>query len=311
MMLDIVIVNWNTGVQLDACLESIALANRADLHLNRVVIVDNASSDRSLENLGKSTLSLHLTCNSENQGFARACNQGAAGSTADFLLFLNPDTVLTLDSLCRPLAFMAQPENANVGIIGIQLLDGHGRVSSSCSRFPTTGCVLAEIFGIDRLYPSAAQRMDDWNHADSRAVDQVMGAFFLIRRDLFESLGGFDERFFVYFEEVDLSFRARSFGYSSYYLSDCRAIHKGGGSSEQVKAKRLFYSLRSRILYSYKHFGFFPATLVLLATLLIEPFTRLFLAAARGSIQGIAATVEAYWFLMKAACSGFSREVAE
>lgn len=311
MTLDIVIVNWNTGVQLNACLDSIALASRADRVLNSVVIVDNASSDRSLDSVRNFELPLHLRRNIENQGFARACNQGAAGGTADLLLFLNPDTVLTVDSLCRPLAFMAQPENANVGIIGIQLLDGQGRVSPSCSRFPTTGRVLSGIFGIDRIYPSAAQRMDDWNHADSRAVDQVMGAFFLIRRELFESLGGFDERFFVYFEEVDLSFRARGFGYSSYYLSDCRAFHKGGGSSEQVKAKRLFYSLKSRILYSFKHFGIFQATLVLLATLLIEPFTRLFLAAARGSTQGIAATVEAYWFLMKAVCCGFSREGVE
>jgi hypothetical protein len=153
--------------------------------------------------------------------------------------------------------------------------------------------------------------MLDWNHAESCRVDQVMGAFFLIRRDLFESLGGFDERFFVYFEEVDLSFRAHEAGATSYYLANCQAFHKGGGSSEQVKAKRLFYSLRSRILYGYKHFGILSGTAVLLATLLFEPFTRLLLALCRGSMQSITATVEAYWFLMRELCFDSTRESAE
>jgi GT2 family glycosyltransferase len=311
MSLDIVIVNWNTGPQLQSCIESITLANRGSVCLNRVVIVDNASTDGSIQNVACSSLPLTIICNGENRGFAKACNQGAKSCVADFLLFLNPDTVLTADSLSGPLEFMGARANAKVGITSIQLIDDSGRVSRSCSRFPTTGRLLAEIFGIDRIYPSAAQRMLDWNHAENRTVDQVMGAFFLIRRDLFQSLDGFDERFFVYFEEVDLSFRAHAAGSSSHYLAGYQAFHKGGGSSEQVKAKRLFYSLRSRILYGYKHFGILSGAAVLIATLLIEPFTRLVFALCRGSIQGIAATVEAYWFLIRALCFGSTRRIAE
>jgi N-acetylglucosaminyl-diphospho-decaprenol L-rhamnosyltransferase len=311
MTLDIVIVNWNTGRQLSSCIESITLADRGSVVLNRIVIVDNASTDRSVENISKPSLCLHLIRNDENRGFARACNQGAEGSAADFLLFLNPDTVLTADSLRRPLEFMQSSENTNVGIAGIQLVDSRGKVSASCSRFPTARRLLAEIFGIDHIFPSAGQKMADWNHSESRAVDQIMGAFFLVRRNLFEILSGFDERFFVYFEEVDFSFRARAHGFSSYYLADCKAFHKGGGSSEQVKAKRLFYSLRSRILYGYKHFGVLSGTAVLLATLLFEPFTRLFFSLCRGSVRGIAATIEAYWFLVRALCLGSTRQGAE
>src|SRR4051794_36691693 len=99
MLLDIVIVNWNTGLQLAACIDSIALANRGSVRLNRVVIVDNASTDGSIENVTCSSLPLTIIRNGENRGFAKACNQGAKGSVADFLLFLNPDTVLTADSL--------------------------------------------------------------------------------------------------------------------------------------------------------------------------------------------------------------------
>jgi GT2 family glycosyltransferase len=117
--------------------------------------------------------------------------------------------------------------------------------------------------------------MTEWDHRDSRQVDQVIGAFFLVRRSLFESLEGFDERFFVYFEEVDFSYRASQLGWSSFYLAEAQAHHREHGTTEQVKALRMFYSLRSRIQYVQKHFRK-PASIGLtLATLLAEPFPRL------------------------------------
>ena len=105
--------------------------------------------------------------------------------------------------------------------------------------------------------------MREWNHEESREVDQVMGAFFLVRQKLFEEWGGFDERFFVYLEDVDFSSRARRVGWRSFYMAGVKAYHKGGGTSEQIKSTRLFYSLRSRILYSYKHFSCASATALL------------------------------------------------
>ncbi len=300
MILDVVIVNWNTGLQLAECIQSLAIANRGQIR--KIVVVDNASTDGSAFNLPSQTLPLEVVHNSTNRGFAAACNQGARCSDADFILFLNPDTALEPDSLSVPLRFMCDSENSSVGISSIQLVDDEGRVSRSCSRFPTPWRLWLQILGLDRFYPSSTQKMHEWDHRDTRSVDQVIGAFFLIRRSLFDSLGGFDERFFVYFEEVDLSFRARKQGFSSYFLTDARAFHKGGGSTDQIKATRLFYVLRSRILYSYKHFGVVSATGVLLATLFIEPFTRLIANLGRGSLGDTKATFEGYWFLVRALC---------
>lgn len=271
--LDVVIVNWNSGRQLRECLQSVVSTGKASFRLSRVVVVDNKSSDVSLEGLAGLELPLTIIANNSNRGFAAACNQGARGSEADYVLILNPDIRLFDDSLDQPLDFMERPSGRSVGILGIQLVDSEGRVSRTCSRFPTPRTYFWKMVGLSWLFPTASlgEFMTDWPHRDSREVDQVMGAFFLVRRRLFESLGGFDERFFVYFEEVDFSLRARKAGWASYYLAEARAYHKGAGTTENVRSARLFYNLRSRIRYGYKHFGWWSGTALLLGTLLLEP----------------------------------------
>lgn len=311
MKLDIVIVNWNTGLQLVECIRSLKGAEQGGIEIRKVVIVDNASSDGSAAGLSDRDLPLHVIRNSTNRGFAAACNQGARTCDSEFILFLNPDTVLQSDSLAGPLRFMSAAENASVGICGIQLVDENGNVARSCSRFPTPKRLWAQILGLDRFYPSSTQKMHDWDHRGSRTVDQVIGAFFLIRRSLFVTLCGFDERFFLYFEEVDLALRARNLGFHNHYLANARAFHRGGGSSDQIRAKRLFYVLRSRILYSYKHFGAVPFIAVFLATIFIEPFTRLVSALGKGSICDVKATVEGYWLLVRGLSMGSLAEGAE
>jgi len=294
--LDVIIVNWNAGDQLCACVASVVIARHHTLELRRVVVVDNASTDGSANGLGTPTLPLTIIRNVDNIGFAKACNQGAAGSKSDYLLFLNPDTRLLADSLVKPIDFMEQPGNGKVGICGIQLADENGKVNPTCARFPTPGRYLAKIFGLDRLFPAVfpPEFMTEWKHADNRAVDQVMGAFFLVRRSLFERLGGFDERFFVYFEDADFSYRAHKAGWSSYYLANAHVYHRGRGTSEQIKGTRLFYSLRSRLQYAFKHFGRLAATAVALGTLLLEPIARLALSVARGSGSEAMATLVGY-----------------
>jgi len=281
--LDIVIVNWNTGSALRACVDSIAAA-RAGVALSRVVVVDNASSDDSVATATNSVLPIEIVRNHVNLGFAAACNQGARASAADYLLFLNPDTRLEPDTLSRTLAFIESPACADVGICGVHLYDDEGRASTAAARFPSVRVLLGGATGLSRVLPRAfpPHLLTSDECGSTGEVDQIIGAFFLVRRPMFETLGGFDERFFVYFEEVDLSLRARQAGYRSMYFSGARAYHRGGLSSDQIKATRLFYSLRSRLLYAFKHFSFFRARVVLVLTFAIEGPARGVHALARG-----------------------------
>jgi N-acetylglucosaminyl-diphospho-decaprenol L-rhamnosyltransferase len=294
--LDIVIVNWNAGPQLAGCLNSIAATDRSSFWLQRVVVVDNASTDGSVDHCSIPGLPVVVIKNDKNLGFARACNQGASGTRADYLLFLNPDTLLFPDSLSIPLRFMEQPGNCHIGVAGVRMVNEKGETARTCSRLPTPGIFAAKSLGLDCILPQyfSAQAMIEWDHSSSAQVGQVIGAFFLVRSKLFHDLRGFDERFFVYFEEVDLSLRAQNLGASSYYLAEACIFHKGGGTSTQVKAKRLFYSLRSRVLYARKHFGKVSTAIVLVLTLFVEPFPRVVLAFAHRSTSEIRETVAGY-----------------
>lgn len=298
--LAIVIVNWNSGTQLRECLASVNLSAPrlpADFALQDVVVVDNGSSDGSCESLSLQHGRLKVIRNEGNRGFAAACNQGAAGLQSDLILFLNPDTRLFDNSLAVPLAHLAEPAHQRTGIAGIQIVDEAGRVDRTCARFPTATHFACQAFGIDRRWPATGHAMREWDHRDSRPVDQVIGAFFLIRRSLFEHLGGFDERFFVYFEEVDLALRARQAGWRSMYFADAQVFHKGGGTSDQIKARRLFYSLRSRLHFGRKHFRLPQRLALVLVSTLLEPFSRSLHLGLSGRWREIGHVARAYRLL--------------
>ena len=141
--------------------------------------------------------------------------------------------------------------------------------------------------------------MREWDHSSTRIVDQVIGAFFIVRRNIFLSLDGFDERFFVYYDEVDFTYRASNEGWYSAYFCGAEAFHLGGGSSDQVKAERVFYSARSRILYVFIHFSAPSVVIVLFVTLCIEPITRSVLALSMGSIVSFKESLRANWMLYR------------
>ncbi len=214
---DIVIVNWNAGRQLRDCLKSIVAARRDGFTLGSVVLVDNASNDNSLEGVEALPLPLTIIHNQINRGFGAACNQGAAICKSDYFLFLNPDTQLFEASLTVPLAFMEGRANQKVGVCGIQLIDKKGHVACTCSRFPSLLRLSIQAVGLNKLpgLKSTGVCMAGWDHSTKEVVDQVIGAFFFVRRKVFEALDGFDERFYVYFEEVDLSLRAKKMGWQS------------------------------------------------------------------------------------------------
>jgi GT2 family glycosyltransferase len=295
----IVIVNWNGGDWLRRCAASIAAYGGAAV--DRVVIVDNGSVDGSADP-DVPGLAPDIIRTGENLGFGRACNRGAAGAAADYLLFLNPDAALEAGTLATALAFMESAAAAEVGVCGIRLVGEDGETQRHCARFPNARSFIGAATGLGALFPRAFPPlpMTDFDHLESRPVDHVIGAFYLIRRPLFEELGGFDERFFVYLEDLDLSRRVREAGRSVYYLAGARAFHKGGGTSEQVKARRLYYALSSRLLYAFKHFRAAGAWTVLAATLLVEPFARLARALLRLSGREAGETLRAFAWLWAA-----------
>lgn len=295
-MLDIVVVNWNAGAQIRTCIDSIAKYGSG--LVNKTIVVDNGSvdgSDESVEGLPNVTLIRTGT----NLGFGKACNLGAQQAKSEFILFLNPDAALYVDTLVKVLAYMQDAANSKVGICGVQLLDEAGHVSRSCSRFPSVFGFSVHAAGLVHFAPFLGHSMAEWDHAETRQVNQVIGAFFMVRRDLFLLLNGFDERFFVYYEEVDFSYRAHQAGWLSLFIADVQAFHAGGGTSNQVKARRLFYSLRSRVLYAFKHFCLPGALLVLFVTFLMEPMTRMAYALLRRSWSTVTETWAGYAMLWR------------
>jgi GT2 family glycosyltransferase len=160
--------------------------------------------------------------------------------------------------------------------------------------------MLFQMIGADRIFPKLfpGHFLTDWDHDNTRCVDQVMGAFFMVRRSLFEKLEGFDECFFVYYEDLDFSLRAKQKGYSTWFLADAAAYHRGCGTSDAVKKERLFYYLKSRILYGFKHFDRKQGFLLLLGTLILEPVSRVTLALLHFSGGDVADTIRAFRMLI-------------
>lgn len=280
---DIVIVNWNTADYLRECLTSIAGANGHGVTVTRVTVVDNASWDQSTSGLDDLGLPLQLIQNEHNIGFAAACNQGAAGSSSDYLLFLNPDTRLFPDTLAAVTDFMESERAHGIGICGVQIVDPDGGPEISCARFPTLRVLFGKMTGLyvplPRLFPS--HHLSAAETRQSTVVDQVIGAFFFVRRDLFRQLGGFDPRFFLYFEEVDFALRARRHGLRSFFLKEASVVHTGNVSSSQVQAMRLYHSLRSRLLFARRHWPRWHVRLLVALTLTVEPAARLANAGLR------------------------------
>ncbi len=299
--LSIVIVNWNAGQQLRDCVSSIGKASHEGFILRDVVIVDNGSTDDSLGGIEQLGGTAKVIRNSINRGFGAACNQGARETSSDYLLFLNPDTMLFDNSLSVPIAFMERNANRPIGICGIKLIDEGGQFSTSGARFPSIRIFFGAATGLSKFIPGIFPRhlLLAKECLESGVVDQVIGAFFLVRRSVYEELNGFDERFFVYFEEVDFALRAKKAGFDSYLLTEAGAYHKGGGCTDAVKATRLFYSLRSRLQYGKKHFSAAQNVALLLITFGIEFVARIAAAVLSFSSSQVQETIGGYGMLFR------------
>lgn len=297
-MIDVVIVNWNSGDYLQKCIQSLFLTDNKNL-VNKVFIIDNNSEDLSLHQI-KLNDKITIIQNKQNRGFAKACNQGFKLSTAPYILLLNPDTRLLNNTLQDCVTFMEKKKD--VDILACQLLNDNGEIAPSCSRFPTPYGIFRDATGLSKMAPSIFKPgviMTDWDHKESRFVDQVMGAFMFMQKSIFNMVGYFDERFFVYYEEVDFSKRLSAIGGKSFFNSEIKAIHTGEGSTSSVKAFRLFLNLQSRLKYAKKHFSSFGYFSVWFSTFMIEPLSRSFFLLISGRKNEIVDLVKGYKLLLK------------
>ncbi len=268
---DIVIVNYKSAAHTFECVKSARRVAASDGASINVIVVNNADDPMALDAAVDAAGGATVIHSATNVGFGVASNSGAKRSDARIILFLNPDARLETGALAAFRAFLDDPKNANVGIVGPRIHDGSGHLVRSSSRIPTASDLILRSMGAHVLFPNRGYPFLPLEaHQRSGAVGQVMGAALVIRRPLFEALGGFDPAFFLYYEDVDLCARAAAQGAASYYLKDAHVIHIGRASSSQDPAATLALHVHSRILYARKHFGHSASAILSLVCRFIE-----------------------------------------
>jgi len=254
-MLSIIIVNYNVKYFLEDCLNSIRVATqglRAE-----IIVIDNNSSDGSVEYLQLKFPEVRFIANSYNVGFAKANNQALAEARGEYILFLNPDTILSEKVLERCIHFFSNNEKA--GAIGVKMVDGKGRFLSESKRsFPTMTASFFKLLGFEAIFPkSRTFAKYSLGHLDKdsiHAVEVLAGAFMMIRKNLLDKIGSFDERFFMYGEDIDLSYRICQAQFINYYLGDVSIVHFKGKSMKRntIRYVRIFY--QAMIIFVQKHY---------------------------------------------------------
>lgn len=297
-MVDIVIVNWNSGRYLLKCITSLLLPEN-EINVHRIFIIDNHSSDNSIAILPTHS-KITIISNKSNLGFAKASNQGFKLCHSPYVLLLNPDIQLLDHTLKDCAQFMEQ--HSNIDILGCQLLNDKKQITSSCARFPTPLHIFYDTSGLAKISPKLfkpATLMTDWDHQTSRFVPQVMGAFMWMKQSIFSKIGFFDERYFVYFEELDFSKKLAENGGQTFFNSEIKCIHSGGGTTHAVKSFRLFLFWQSRLQYAKKHFSFFGYTIVVLCTYILEPISKCILLLIKGHFREIKEVMKGYQYLTR------------
>lgn len=255
MDLSILVISYNTREMTLACLRSVFAETRKSQY--EAIVVDNASSDGSSLAISAMIPGANLIASQENLGFAKANNLAAAQASGEWLLLLNPDTVVQDGAIDRLLTFArAHPE---ASIFGGRTVFGNGRLNpGSCWRRPTPWSVFCVSTGISSIFPRSEMFSPEsygaWQRDSVREVDIVSGCFLLIRRELWNELGGFDPAFFMYGEESDLCLRARRAGHRCMICPEASIIHYGG-ASERVRADKMVRLFRAKSLLFHRHWA--------------------------------------------------------
>lgn len=260
MNLSIIIVNWNTRDWLIKCIDSIYINLGGITQTNvEILVVDNSSTDGSVDAVRKNFPEVILLPIKTNLGFARSNNIAAKQAQGEYLLFINPDTIVHPPSISILLDYLNI--NPSIGAVGPRLLNQDGSIQISVWPKPTLFRECWRLFQLDRLLPISQYPNSILQSIIPQPVDVMMGAFFAIRRSVFEALAGFDEQFFIYSEEIDLFVRMKKEGWLLYLNPDANVTHYEGQSTRQVSNDMFIELYRNKLKFIRKHYGDFQFTI--------------------------------------------------
>jgi GT2 family glycosyltransferase len=256
MKLSVVIVNYNVKFFLEQCLHSVEVATKG--LGSEVFVVDNNSVDGSVEMVAEKFPNVKIIANTENTGFSKANNQAILQASGEYVLLLNPDTVVEHDTFTKSVAFMdAHPD---AGGLGIKMVDGKGRFLPESKRgLPTPVVAFYKIFGLSALFPRSKTfgqyHLGYLDKEQTHVVDVLAGAYMMLRRETLDKTGLLDEDFFMYGEDIDLSYRITKAGYKNYYYPGARIIHYKGESTKKSSVNYVFVFYNAMVIFARKHFS--------------------------------------------------------
>ncbi len=256
MKLSVVIVNYNVEYFLEQCLHAVRRAMKGVE--GEVIVVDNNSIDGSNLMVKKKFPEVKLVENRKNVGFSKANNQGIRMAQGEYVLLLNPDTVVEDDTFTKIIRFM--DEHPEAGALGVKMVDGSGKFLPESKRgLPTPSVAFYKMFGISKIFPrSKVFSKYHLGYLDENEVHEVeilSGAFMLLRKKVLDEIGLLDETFFMYGEDIDLSYRVLKAGYKNYYFPETRIIHYKGESTKKSSVNYVLVFYNAMVIFAKKHFS--------------------------------------------------------
>jgi GT2 family glycosyltransferase/lipopolysaccharide/colanic/teichoic acid biosynthesis glycosyltransferase len=256
MKLSVIIVNYNVKYFIEQAVYAVQNALK-NIHAE-IIVVDNNSSDGSVEMIQQKFPDVIVIANTDNKGFSTANNQGIKISKGEYILLLNPDTVVQEDTFEKTIRFM--DEHPDAGALGVKMIDGKGNFLPESKRgLPTPIVAFYKTFGLSSLFPKSKifnrYHLGYLNEDEIHEVDVLAGAFMLLRKTVLDKIGLLDEDFFMYGEDIDLSYRVSKAGYKNYYFPETRIIHYKGESTRKGSLNYVLIFYQAMIIFAQKHYS--------------------------------------------------------
>ncbi|MDA9952200.1 glycosyltransferase family 2 protein [Chitinophagales bacterium] len=251
----VIIVNYNVRYFIEQAIQSVyKAANNLEVE---IIVIDNASDDQSIELIAKKFPRVKLIANAENRGFGKANNQGIELAQGEYTLLLNPDTVLQEDTLDICISFIRK--NKDAGALGVRMIDGKGNFLPESKRsIPSPFVAFSKMSGLANLFPKSKTfgryHLGFLDESKNHAVEVLSGAFMFFKTPLLKDIGGFDEDYFMYGEDIELSFQVIKKGFKNYYLADTSIIHYKGESTKKGSLNYVKVFYEAMLIFAKKHF---------------------------------------------------------